>query len=324
MPENHTGRVVSGTLIRGLLRAAESAGANVEPIMSSLDIEPADLEPWAVLPQHVECALWSELVASDPAIGARAGVAWKKGAFRVLEYLVRTSTNLREGFAVLVRFHAFLHGAPVYEVVGDCLRYRSPHRGEPFQEAATEFALASLVHLARDCSGLEHVASELRLPHSAREGSAHLAAIAPLRHGAEHAEVCFRSDALDAHLESADAELHTLLRELALHRLEARPDEGLIATVRRLVEESLPDEPRVVDVARRLDLGQRTLQERLQERDTSFREIVDDVRKELALRYLRRAELDVTDVAMLLGYSDARAFHRAFKRWTGETPGRYR
>ena len=51
---------------------------------------------------------------------------------------------------------------------------------------------------------------------------------------------------------------------------------------------------------------------------------MDTVRRELAERYLAEPTLDLTDLAFLLGYSEQSAFQRAFKRWTGQTPGEYR
>src|SRR5438552_2946211 len=73
-------------------------------------------------------------------------------------------------------------------------------------------------------------------------------------------------------------------------------------------------------VARRLGLSVRTLQRRLGEERTVFKTLVEDVRRELALRYLADGRTRLTDVAFLVGYSELSAFGRAFHRWTGSTP----
>ena len=70
--------------------------------------------------------------------------------------------------------------------------------------------------------------------------------------------------------------------------------------------------------------GAGIIQRRLQDEGTSYREVLDDVREVMARKYLSESELPLLDVALLLGYSDATAFHRAFKRWTGVTPGEFR
>ena len=68
----------------------------------------------------------------------------------------------------------------------------------------------------------------------------------------------------------------------------------------------------------------RTLQRHLQQAGTSYQEILDQLRRELAEHYLIRSELAVQDIAHYLGFTESRSFHRSFKHWTGMTPGEYR
>ncbi len=77
-------------------------------------------------------------------------------------------------------------------------------------------------------------------------------------------------------------------------------------------------------VAARLHVSSRTLQRRLSEHGTSYQELLDDVRVRLARAYLKDARLGVAEVAYLLGYSELRAFDRAFRRWTGLSPREFR
>ncbi|WP_057938080.1 AraC family transcriptional regulator [Algoriphagus resistens] len=77
------------------------------------------------------------------------------------------------------------------------------------------------------------------------------------------------------------------------------------------------------DVAANFNLSSRTLQRKLSEEGCSFKEIVDNVRKELALEYLKDRNNQIKDVAYSLGYNESSAFVRAFKRWTGTTPSLY-
>jgi AraC-like DNA-binding protein len=82
--------------------------------------------------------------------------------------------------------------------------------------------------------------------------------------------------------------------------------------------------PRLEDIARALKLGPRTLQRRLEESGTRYRELVDSVRSQLATAHLDGSASSIGDLPRALGYSDLRAFVRAFKRWTGRSPGQYR
>jgi AraC-like DNA-binding protein len=73
-------------------------------------------------------------------------------------------------------------------------------------------------------------------------------------------------------------------------------------------------------IAERLCTTPRTIQRKLAVEDTSFKELLEDVRKNLSLEYLQATELSVEDIALRLGYADAPSFSHAFKRWTGKSP----
>ena len=82
--------------------------------------------------------------------------------------------------------------------------------------------------------------------------------------------------------------------------------------------------PGVAEVARRLQTSERTLQRRLAEQGTSFQRLVDEVRADMARRYLRHTAVELVEVSYLLGFTHPNSFFRAFKRWTGRTPESYR
>jgi AraC-like DNA-binding protein len=73
-------------------------------------------------------------------------------------------------------------------------------------------------------------------------------------------------------------------------------------------------------VAAQLSMSDRTLRRRLRDEGTSYQQVLDDVRAQLARRHLANAEHGIGEVARLLGFSDASAFTKAFRRWTGRTP----
>jgi AraC-like DNA-binding protein len=73
-------------------------------------------------------------------------------------------------------------------------------------------------------------------------------------------------------------------------------------------------------VAAQFNMSNRTLRRRLQEEETSYQEILDDVRADLARHYLTKEKREIDEVAFLLGFSDPSAFTKAFRRWTGQTP----
>jgi AraC-like DNA-binding protein len=86
--------------------------------------------------------------------------------------------------------------------------------------------------------------------------------------------------------------------------------------------EWLAGEARIEMIAAKLGLSRQTLFRRLKAEGVTFERVLDELRHRRALYYLKSKKLPVTKTAYLLGFSDAAAFSRAFKRWTGVSPGR--
>jgi AraC-like DNA-binding protein len=83
-------------------------------------------------------------------------------------------------------------------------------------------------------------------------------------------------------------------------------------------------EPDLEEIAIRLKLPAWTLRRKLAEEGTGFRSVLNDTRRDLAMTYIRDTELAFGEIAYLLGFASAEAFQRAFKRWSGQTPGEFR
>jgi AraC-like DNA-binding protein len=96
------------------------------------------------------------------------------------------------------------------------------------------------------------------------------------------------------------------------------------AVRRHLASELGKGQPTLEQIAPRLHMSPRTLHRRLDEEGTSYRQILTEVRRELASRHLMECRLAIGEIAFLPGFSEPSAFHRAFKRWTGHGPLAYR
>jgi AraC-like DNA-binding protein len=117
----------------------------------------------------------------------------------------------------------------------------------------------------------------------------------------------------------------TARQALALCAQQLTPDGGephqeIVAAVERLLRSRLRQQPTLNDVARTLNLSERSLRRRLTESGRVFREIHDRVRAERALQLLQAGTLSVAEIGGEVGFSDPREFRRAFKRWTGMAP----
>ena len=103
------------------------------------------------------------------------------------------------------------------------------------------------------------------------------------------------------------------------------PQHSLVDQVRSIITTELRGgDPSLEHVADKLSLTPRTLQRKLQDLGISHNALLDQMRRQLAMRYLREREMAICEVAYLLGFSESSSFHRAFKRWTGVTPKEFR
>ncbi len=148
----------------------------------------------------------------------------------------------------------------------------------------------------------------------------------PVRFNCPEPIIRLRHELLDRALKRTDPALEQILEQHAERLLQRLPSqEEVVTQVRKEVAAQLRDgEPDINAVCKVLGYSPRTLQRNLKLFGTSFRQELNLVRNELACSYLRDPKLQITDVAMLLGYSEHSAFTRAFRKQNGTTPRQLR
>ena len=212
-----------------------------------------------------------------------------------------------------------------FEVVEQGLRIRSMMPGpmDAFARHSHECALAEVVLGARKLCGSLVCPVVVRFRHqpSARLDEYQNVFECPIEFEAAHNELIFAQGTLATPMAHANAAfLSVFQRQLddALARLppRARTSDAVRAVAASALRQGGMD---LAKMARMLSMSERTLQRRLQAEGTSYFEIVDSARHEMALAYLARG-VPLAEIADLLGYSDGVAFHHAFKRWTGRAP----
>ncbi len=281
--------------------------------------------------EELYCALWCDVVAKAPhrAIGIEAGGQFPRGTFHALEYLVRSSGTLGEGIDRLLRFHAMLVGEPFFSTAIDggnlLVVYGSRFEGETFRDAEVDFSLAVLAALLRDVTdGRVLIHAHFARPEPTAP-EPYVLFFDSVEWERGHDGILISPEYLAMPTRDADPVLCGILEEVVREQLaSAHVAASTASRVRRALTEHLADGPSIEEVASIVGVSVRTLQDRLAEEATSFRDLLDEVRLRLAVQYLKRPELNVSEVAFLVGYSDATAFGRAFKRMTDESPGSYR
>lgn len=149
------------------------------------------------------------------------------------------------------------------------------------------------------------------------------------------AEVCFEQDYNFVEIPMEYMDYHSVSFNTEIFQLVQKHAEGLLYQLNsndRVTQEiaqeiisQLPNGvPKIEVVADKLNCSGRTLQRRLSERNITFQQLVDNVRKELALELLHQSSESISNVAEKTGFHDDSTFHKAFKRWTGLSPGQFR
>ena len=317
---------------------AAAAGPHAAAVCAAAGFDPALAgDPDARIPLATENALWDEAarLTGDATFGLHAAEGVRVGAFDVLDYVLRTAPTFHAALDRLVRYNRLFHDAAGFTVEDDGARVRVEHAllfaGATQSRHAVEFTLACLVVVGAQMRGapLVPLAVELRSPPPADAAEyARVFGVAPRFGRAANAIELDHFDA-DSPLLSADPALSRVIERHADALLAARPEpaETIANRVRRLVGAMLRDGEAGATlgaVARRLQMSERSLQRRLAAEGVGFDALLDELRRDLAVRYLADAKLAIAEVAYLLGYSEPSAFHRAFKRWTGATPAEAR
>jgi AraC-like DNA-binding protein len=326
--------MVSTRAVRPLLGYVRAKGHDSAAFLRDHDIDPVIFtDPDARLPHALSSRLWpaAAQLVGDRDLGLHVAEGIRPGSFGVLEYAVRTSENVGTGFERLFRYHRMLHD--VAEVSLTVARDRAVlrHRLPPphfLPREVSEYVLAAWLVTSRLATGKHWIPLQIRLPHAAPSDlSEHRRVFGcPLEFGSKCSELVFSRELLKLPMVKADADLQAILDAQVLAALEKLPRvEATTETVRRhLAAELCHGSPTLEQIAPRMNMSPRTLHRRLDEESTSFRQILTEVRRELATRHLSERRLAVGEIAFLLGFSEPSAFHRAFKRWTGHAPLNYR
>jgi AraC-like DNA-binding protein len=287
--------------------------------------------PDARVPASEVRALWGLLSRERADFGLWLAELTRDAPFTVASYVIQSSGTLGEGLARAVRYQRLVHdqsrGLVLHGDRETTYRHRIGHYRGP--NAALEFGFASIIHLARRATGEQITPTRVWFQHAEPNDLARYKAFfgPGLRFGQAHDELAFDVADRARPLKSADPALREMIEAHARLLLERLPPEQATTAQRTRValsEMLRGGAPTLRSVAEKLGMPARTLQRRLQEEDTRFDALLDEVRRELATRYIRDVRISIQETAFLVGFSDVAAFHRAFVRWTGQTPARFR
>lgn len=265
----------------------------------------------------------------DPTLGLRAGQLTDQGTFGVVEHAAAASSNMRAAIEAVIRHMSVLSEASEcwLTVEGEraCFWYAPliPHPA-----ASNDMIIGASIRLVKRLCTDAIEPQEVWVVHERPSYADQYQAVwkCPVVFGKHVNAIWFDAKWLDHPMPGANPTMAAVFdRKAAAIAASLHQTGTLSRRVReRLQAQLAAGSVEMAGVARSLRLSTATLRRRLDAEGASFSNILDDVRKEAAERYLAGSELSVTEIAYRLGFSHVRAFGRAFRRWTGKSPTDFR
>ncbi|MFT3792504.1 MAG: AraC family transcriptional regulator [Rudaea sp.] len=327
----YTAAVIPTTILAVLAQIADAEGVAIEPWLAGLGITRAQIDDASVRVSYRQASLIiKRALRAIPrsGFGLEVGAHQSNGTFGIMGLAMMTARTFGDAVNIGVE-HADITGA-LMDVELETLNAREValvarprFADEEILVFLCEELFASTLQLARGLVGASFKPERLELTYPAPSHAADYRRLfdCEIRFGTNRNRLVVASRWLDVRLPthhpvSAQQAL-AICREQAAH---IKRQSEIVASVERILRRHLAEHPTLGEVAAHLNLSERTLRRHLATAGRVYRDIHDQLRTERALELLSAGALSIADIGNEVGYSDAREFRRAFKRWTGKPP----
>jgi AraC-like DNA-binding protein len=270
-------------------------------------------------------------VSGDPALGVRVGALARTESYGAVGEVLRSCATLGDALLKASRYLKLWNESVSFSVLIEedrAFLWQRSTAPEVRHPASADALLALIVALSRQLTGRHLIADEAHFAHPApKDVSAYERMFGgKLCFDQQEYGLAIPPDILTLTIGSHDATKRDALALQADALLQGVAEEpSYAARAAEILQRELNGgNPTLKHVASELGLHPKSLTRRLKSEGTSHRELLDSRRKELAGRYVGATELGLTEIAFLLGFSDASAFHKSFRRWYGVGPSAFR
>ena len=320
---------VAASLVSGILSAAKLVGLDVAACLSTTSISDAALLTPTSRVDFTSCArLLSSIqdAAKDDGIGLSIGRELAFSSYNALGYAAANGNTLYDALLLLPRYESLivtLANTEIIHLEKNVEVYWSLKGGQ-YMAMLEDVFFASWVTLGKLLAGTDKLALAVHFTHQApgNLSSWNDTFGSDLLFDQDMAKVIFSKNSLALPILQSDPFVHQVMAKEAAHLTAAINDPSTASKVASWLRKQLPlGEPNQKALACHLNVSERTLRRYLQRENTSYQELLDDVREERANYYLLQTSLPIHEISRLLGYQHLTAFNAAYKRWTGSTPG---
>ena len=273
----------------------------------------------------------SDLI-DDDGWGLRVGRRLNVSSHGIIGYALMTSATVHDLLKVLIQYNRLVTPDIKVELhyLGDEVALRAMSNGILNRKTDRFFMECFFASV--------HTCATFLLPHKPYFGTQQFSHPEPsygqlykeifgrkLEFNAAASQLLIPAEALDTRLSMANPAAEVMFQEQCDEMLKQESkNKQLSNRVKDELFHRQGEFPRCVEVAENLHMSESSLRRKLKAEGTTFQELLDQVRKQLAYEYLNATRLPVAEVARLLGFDDTTNFRRAFRRWSGQTPSEYR
>jgi AraC-like DNA-binding protein len=325
------GKTTLCSWVKAVCRALDAAGCDSARLLAEAGFEANALDgPTARCALGSSLRLWRIAMAAtgDPAFGLKVASHIKATSFHALSYAISASSTLKEAFERAQRFSHIGSDAVDYEfMLCGCEYHFVIAPSADLGDEPIDALVGSHLRMCRSLIGRDYSPLRIEFRRSMPWKIDDFVSLlrAPLIFDAPDTRLVFDRESIERPLDSGNPELARHNDAIALKYLSQLERDNIEVRVREVLPQRLASgEPSQEDIAEILGMSARTLQRKLGEAGTTYKEILDDTRHALALAYLSASRHSVSDVTYLLGFSAGSCFTRAFRRWTGCSPSDWR
>ena len=318
-----------------MVKIGQEKGLSQDALLENTGINPdAFSDPKALLTYQQVLVLTNNLLekCNDPTLGLTLGNRININQFGMLGYAILSCANLRQALKLGLKYHVLVDPAFTFEVNEEddltAIRLTSHIPVPSIYHLLSDVFLTNFISLGQFLTGQKIMPVRININRPKPEHAELYQSFfpsCPIHWDQPRIEMIIETKLLDAPTTLADeatAKMAESQCEEVLSRMGLR--EGIVVKVRRILLSNPGHFPPIETVARQLATSTRTLSRSLQEVSTSYQNILDEVRKEMAIEYLKTSGLPIEEIAALIGHNDPSNFRKAFKRWTGQPPSYYR